>query len=301
MKKIVGLGACVYDTLIKCNAYPTEDTKMKANQITVSGGGPVGNALVVASKLGMSAKVIGGFANDEAGKYLIGDFNKYGVNTDSVVIKDNATSFVSYILLSEKEGTRTCVFDRGTVVDEESNVSLSAIDDVDVLHLDGNYLKGAISAAKYAKSKGVAVSLDAGGLYEGIETLLPYVDILIPSSEFILGLTKKTDIEEAMIETYAKYKPKVFAVTDGKNGGYYYDDGKLVHYDAFSIETIDSNGAGDTFHGAFLYAYFNGRNVGQACEFASATSAYKCGFVGARTYPLDEEKVLNFIETHSNN
>lgn len=297
MKKIVGLGACVYDTLIKCNTYPTEDTKMKANQIVVSGGGPVGNALVVASKLGMSASVIGGFASDDAGKYLLSDFRKYGVNTDNAVVNANATSFVSYILLSEKEGSRTCVFHRGTVADDVKNVILSAIDGADVLHLDGNYLKSAIHAAKYAKKAGVLVSLDAGGLYEGIEQLLPYVDILIPSAEFILGLTGKKDIKEAMYEVYNKYSPKVFAVTDGKNGGYYFDK-EPIRYRAFSVETVDSNGAGDTFHGSFLYAYFNGMSVEKACEFASATSAYKCGFVGARTYSLSKDKIVDFISNH---
>ena len=55
MKKIVGLGACVYDTLITCDKYPIEDTKHQAGNIFVSGGGPVGNALVVASKLGVRA------------------------------------------------------------------------------------------------------------------------------------------------------------------------------------------------------------------------------------------------------
>jgi sugar/nucleoside kinase (ribokinase family) len=261
---------------------------MKANQIAVSGGGPVGNALVVASKLGMNASVVGGFANDEAGKYLLNDFNKYSVNTDNVVVKE-ASSFVSYILLSEKEGTRTCVFDRGTVVDDVENVNLSAIDGADVLHLDGNYLNCAIYAAKYARDHGVAVSLDAGGLYSGIETLLPYVDILIPSSEFILGLTKKSDIKEAMREVYNKYNPKVFAVTDGKNGGYYYENGEIIHYDAFCVETLDSNGAGDTFHGAFLVAYLDGKSVMECCEYASLVAGYKVSHKGARTYPLSKE------------
>lgn len=298
MKKIVGLGACVYDTLIKCDTYPKEDTKMRADDILVSGGGPVGNALVVASKLGMSAFVVGAFADDDGGKYLVKDFNKYGVNTDNICVKAGESSFVSYILLSKAEGTRTCVFNRGSIKDDEKNINLSALDNADVLHLDGNYLKSAIYAAKYAQTKGVAVSLDAGGLYEGIDTLLPYVDILIPSSEFVLGLTGKTDLLSAMDEVYTKYNPKVFAVTDGKNGGYYYENGKPVHYRAFPVETVDSNGAGDTFHGAFLYAYFNGKSVKESCEFASATSAYKCGFVGARTYPLSEKNIIDFISKY---
>ena len=76
MKKVVGLGACVLDTLIVCDKYPTEDTKQKAESVFVSGGGPVGNALVVMSKLGVKADVIGAFADDIEGQVdLRGRFN----------------------------------------------------------------------------------------------------------------------------------------------------------------------------------------------------------------------------------
>ena len=58
MKKVVGLGACVLDTLINCDRFPIEDTKQKAQGIFLSGGGPVGNALVVMSKLGIETEVL---------------------------------------------------------------------------------------------------------------------------------------------------------------------------------------------------------------------------------------------------
>ena len=70
MKKVVGLGACVLDTLINCDTYPQEDSKRKAQSVFLSGGGPVGNALVVVSKLGVQAEVIGGFGGDSAGATL---------------------------------------------------------------------------------------------------------------------------------------------------------------------------------------------------------------------------------------
>ena len=92
MKKVVGLGACVLDTLICCDAYPTEDKKQKAESIFLSGGGPVGNALVVISKLGVEAEVIGGFGGDNAGKYLLEDFKKYGVGVNHATILKDATS-----------------------------------------------------------------------------------------------------------------------------------------------------------------------------------------------------------------
>lgn len=110
-------------------------------------------------------------------------------------------------------------------------------------HLDGNYLQSAIAAAKYAKTNGVKVSLDAGGLYPSIETLLPYADILIPSAEFAKGITGKAEIPEAMAALAEKYCPEILAVTDGSNGGYYWNGEKAVHYASVQVKAIDSNGA----------------------------------------------------------
>ncbi len=289
MKKVVGLGACVLDTLICCETYPTEDKKQKAESIFLSGGGPVGNALVVIRKLGVDAEVVGGFGSDNAGKYLLDDFKKYGVGVENATVLEGATSFTSYIVLAKDKASRTCVFDRGGVTDNPDNVQLSAIDTADVLHLDGNYLECAITAAKYAKSKGVKVSLDAGGLYAGIERLLPYVDILIPSAEFALGLTGKTSIEAAMYELNEKYTPEILVVTDGSNGGYYWENGNAVHYDSIKVKAVDTNGAGDTFHGAFIAAYCEGKSTQDCCVFASKVAAYKCMHTGARTYALSKE------------
>ena len=295
MKRVVGLGACVMDTLINCDRYPAEDTKQKAESVFVSGGGPVGNALVVLSKLGVRAEVIGAFADDNAGAYLLGDFQKYGVETKNAACVKDTASFTSYIVLSESAQSRTCVFDRGTVPDDPVNVRFGAIDGAAALHLDGNYLQSAIAAAKYAKANGVKVSLDAGGLYPGIETLLPYADILIPSAEFAKGITGKAEIPEAMAALAEKYCPEILAVTDGSNGGYYWNGEKAVHYASVQVKAIDSNGAGDTFHGAFLAAYCGGKSVEECCRFASAVAAYKCTHKGARTYPLSMEIAENLI------
>ena len=298
MSKVIGLGACVYDTLINCDYYPTEDTKLKANGVFIAGGGPVGNALYVMAKLNVNASVLGAFAPDNAGKYLLEDFSKNGVDVSNAVVLPNATSFTSFILLSEQGKSRTCVFDRGTVADDPSKLDYSCIEGASVLHLDGNYLNCAIEAAKIAKEKGVKVSLDAGGLYQGIENLIPYVDILIPSGEFAKGFTKTDDIPSEMKILKEKYNPEILVVTDGANGGYYYDGDTIKTYRNFKVQAVDTNGAGDTFHGAFITAYLEGKDVLSCSEFASATSAYKCLHKGVRTFDLSKEIVLDFISNN---
>ncbi len=294
--EVAGLGACVYDTLIKCDKYPIEDKKMKAEGVFASGGGPVGNALIVMSKLGVKTKVLGLFADDGAGKYLISDFDKYDVNTDDVIVMEGKNSFVSYIVLSNDKKSRTIVFDRGTVPDDDNLIDTDKLDGIKILHLDGNYLNCAIKCARYCRQHGILVSLDAGGLYKDIDKLLPYVDILIPSSEFALGLTGEEDIISAMKKLKEKYSPKVLVVTDGVNGGYYLDGDKFSHYDSYLVEAVDTNGCGDTFHGAFISAYLEGKSVKDCAIFASGVSAYKCTNYGARTYPLSKQIVADFIK-----
>lgn len=295
MKKIVGLGANVLDTLISCKDFPKEDTKMRAEKITLIGGGPVGNALVVTSKLGLKSEMIGAFADDDAAESILSELERYGVDTENTVTASDTASFVSYIILSEKDGSRTCVFDRGTVPDDPEAISYGAIDGATVLHLDGNYIKCAIRAAEYAKTRGVKVSLDAGGLYDGIEELLPLVDILIPSAEFAMGITKKDNPKDALIAMQEKYSPEILVVTDGARGGYYYENGIAHHYDSVKIKAVDTNGAGDTFHGAFVAAYCNGMSLAECCKFAGAVAAYKCLHFGAREYNLTMDVAKNLI------
>ena len=293
MKRLVGLGACVYDTLITCAEYPAEDTKKKSERVFHSGGGPVGNALVIASKLGLDCSIVGAFADDAAGRFLLDDFKKYGVNTDEAKKISGATTFTSYIILSEKTKTRTCVFDRGTIKDDPAFIDERAIKNADILHLDGNYLNCAIKAAKIAKEHHVKICMDAGGLYEGIERLLPFADILIPSAEFAKGFTRKKDVKEAMKTLYEKFSPEILVVTDGSNGGYYCDDnGSVAKYDGVPVNAVDTNGAGDTFHGAFLAAYAKGNGVFSCCLFASRVAAYKCEHFGVREFALSEKIIV---------
>lgn len=290
MKRVVGLGACVYDTLIECGEYPREDTKYRADNTFISGGGPVSNALVVMSKLGVRAEYLGAFAEDAAGDFLLQDFKKAAVGTEYAV-RAGKRSFSSYIVLSETGGTRTCIFDKGDIPDDPRLLDFSCMDGADLLHLDGNYLECAIAAAEIAKRKSVPVSLDAGGLYRGIERLLPYIDILIPSAEFAQGITGESTAEKAMAALYKEYKPRVIAVTCGKDGGFYLQDGHAEKYSALHVKSADTNGAGDTFHGAFIVAFLAGESVEDCCKYASRVAAYKCARRGLRGLKFDAESI----------
>ncbi len=291
-QSIVGIGANVYDTLITLPSYPVEDTKMRASGIKASGGGPCATGLVAASKLGESTAYIGNVSDDGAGKFLLSDFIRYNVSTEYIDVLCGYRSFSSYILLAENSATRTCVFDRGnipplTLSDEQK----LAIAKAKVLMVDGNEMDAAIAGAKAAKESSTKVLYDAGGLYDGVEKLLPFADILIPSEEFALGHTGAKTAEDAALILFEKYSPEVVVITQGKNGGIIYDGETVKKYPAFPVNAVDTNGSGDVFHGAFAFAVCRGYSFYKACVFSSAVSAIKCLKIGAR------EGVPTFLET----
>ena len=297
MSKIVGIGACVFDTLYNIPSYPKEDTKLRATASKTAGGGPVATGLVAAQKLGVDTAYIGILSDDNGGKYLLEDFQKYGVKTDLVVIKSGHRSFASVLWLCTDTATRTCVFDKGNVPPLMLNdVQRQAIRDAELLMVDGNEMDAAIEAAKIARENGTKVLYDCGGLYEGVEKLLSLTDIMIPSEEFALCHTGCTTAEKAAKKLYEDYGPQVVVITQGKRGGIMYDGENTVSYPIYPAVVVDSNGSGDVFHGAFAAAVVKGFDNIKCCHFSSAVSGIKCTGVGARESTPDFETTMNYMK-----
>ncbi len=292
MSRIVGIGANVFDTLYNIPTYPTEDTKMRATASKTAGGGPVATGLVAARKLGEDTAYIGVLSDDNGGKFLKEDFEKYGVKTDLIEVKSGYRSFASVLWLCADSATRTCVFDKGDLPPLELNeAQIKAIKQAEILMVDGNEMTAAVEAAKIARENGTKVLYDCGGLYEGVENLLALTDIMIPSEEFSIGHTGAKTAEEAAKKLYEMYKPQVVVVTQGKKGGILYDGNEITAYPIYPAVVVDSNGSGDVFHGAFAAAVCKGYDFLKCCHFSSAVSGLKCTGVGAR------ESVPNFETT----
>ncbi len=296
MARIVGIGACVFDTLYNIPTYPQEDTKMRATGSKPAGGGPVATGLVAAQKLGVDTAYIGVLSDDNGGVFLKKDFEKYGVDTRLVEVKSGYRSFASVLWLSADTAARTCVFDKGDlpalVLDEEQK---KAIAEADILMVDGNELDAAVEAATIARANGTRVLYDCGGLYPNVERLLALTDIMIPSEEFAMGHTGKDNALDAVQDLYERYHPEVVVVTQGKRGGLLFDGTNAVNYPIYPAEVVDSNGSGDVFHGAFAAAVCRGYGYERCCHFSSAVSAIKCTGVGARESVPDFETVKRYM------
>ena len=296
MPQIVGIGACVMDTLITLDHYPTEDTKQKALTVKTAGGGPTATGLVAAARLGAGSGYIGVLSADGSGTFLKQDFERFGVAVSRIRQLAGYRSFTSTIWLAQDKATRTCVFDRGDLPALELDAAdRAAIAGAQILMIDGNEMDAAQEGCLVAGQNGTKVLYDCGGLYPNVERLLALTDVMIPSEEFAKGHTGCEDTEHAARKLFETYRPEVVVVTCGKEGGVYFDGTCLWHYPAFPVEAVDTNGSGDVFHGAFAAGMVRGLDYRDCCIFASAVSAIKCTGIDARESVPGTEQVLRFL------
>jgi sulfofructose kinase len=77
--------------------------------------------------------------------------------------------------------------------------------------------------------------------------------------------------------------PGWLAVTDGENGTWFTENDGLAHEPALRLPAVDTNGAGDVWHGALAVALLEGQETGAAVRFANAAASIKCSRFGGRS------------------
>jgi sugar/nucleoside kinase (ribokinase family) len=157
------------------------------------------------------------------------------------------------------------------------------LDGCRLLHLDGHQSDAAIAYAKMARERGILVSLDGGGVRSNTMELLSFVDVAVVGERFCeqLGLSA-----EATLDLLRENGVNVGGVTQGERGLLWYEGAAPVRrLAALSVpedRVIDTNGAGDLFHGAYVYARLSRpQQSWDFCfRFARAASAYGVQFLG---------------------
>ena len=132
---------------------------------------------------------------------------------------------------------------------------------------------------------GTIVSADIDNVYEGLPELLPLIDILIGSKEFPHRVTGITDERAALVELHERFGCAVVGMTIGAAGAVVYCEGEFIESRGYRAPggCRDTTGAGDAFHGGFLYGFLTGADVETSLKFGNAVAAMKCSALGART------------------
>jgi ribokinase len=162
------------------------------------------------------------------------------------------------------------------------------------LHLDGWSTEAAIEAAQQMKAAGGRISVDLGSPKPNLETLVGSVDWVNCPLRLLETLYPGEDIEKAgrrLIEMGASE----VTVTNGDAGAWLIGVDGMKYQRAFSIQAVDTNGAGDVFSGAMIYGAFREWGPERRLRFASAAAALKCCAVGNREALPTLKQVESFL------
>lgn len=285
---VVGLGLNAIDTICIVPEFPRPNTKTHVREVRVEPGGQVATALATCTRLGLRARYIGTVGTDSWGTAQLASLRQENLELHVREVQ-GAASQVAVILVEDGIGERTILWRRDPLLQYPvAELDRSMILRARILHLDGCDSAAALQAARWAREIGIPVVIDIDEVYDdSTHELLRLVDYLIASSEFA----------EDPFELAGRYGCPVVGITRGSEGAVFSYRGRLMKSPAFAVPVADTTGAGDVFHGGFIYGVLQEWPLEDVIRFAHAVAAMKCMHIGARRGIPTIAEVREFLRT----
>ncbi len=270
------IGHTYIDITFICDQLPTGDDKTLADDYAVSFGGNAVTAAFCCAKLGVVPDLLTTLGDDWLSRMFRDMASRYSIPLHSRKVREASLSFIM-----PNNGKRAIVRCRDD--DHLHPFPTLNLNGCRALHLDGHQPDAALHYARLCREAGMLTSLDGGAVRENTEELLHFIDIAVVSER----MCEQMNLNPYEMLEYLKGKGvKIGAVTLGERGLVWYDENGAARETAAlavpSERVIDTNGAGDIFHGSYMYSWLT-RPYAQWAEhftFARAASAHSVQHLG---------------------
>lgn len=283
-KKVRALfvGLNTVDIQFFVNGYPKSNTKTKASKNEITAGGPATNASLTAACLGAETTLITPIGNHPLAQFIRDDIESHQVKiVDPIENLDGQPVFAS-IITDEVNGDRT-IFSYMPENSADHFIENLPVDfsKFDIALFDGFFPEMSSLILKEIKKYNIPAVFDGGSWKNGLEKVLPCIDIAILSNDFRPPLC---ETKYEAINCLQPYNIKQIAITNGNNPIVIYDDKIFDEIRVSQVDVTDTLGAGDVFHGAFCYYYAQEKNLNSALKEASDVAAFSCQSRGTRNW-----------------
>ena len=272
--KVLCVGHATYDMMIEMDGYPKENTKNRIKRMLGCGGGQASNAAYLLGKWGIDTTFIGLVGNDKLGQLIKQELNSVNINTD--YIKMDGQTTVSYIVANSQNGSRTIFTYHPT--DFKMN-NLEEDINPDIILMDG--YEEHIAHKLLDKYSDCISVLDAEKNIDSIINLGKRVTYVVSSKNFLEQFSNIKIIDDNSLNNALEYASQYFKniiVTLEDKGCAY--KGKRIS--SIKVHPVDSTGAGDIFHGAFVYGLIQGWDMDKILKMANIAGALSVTRLGSR-------------------
>lgn len=289
---IICVGPIFLDRVVKIDSFPKKPIKLVAKGLEKRLGGPAAVASFAVNILGESSEFVSRFGDDDAAEFLQSELNEYNINFAKSITVKGALSSQSHIF-EDKHGERMlAVFNEKKLLDEKILPNFNFKNDQTYL-IDAHWIEAAHYVAKNTHDRGIncVVDLDNFSKNKTIEEIINYSSHPIFSETGLLEYTSDESIIDSLKSLYNNNN-KFYAVTLGPKGVYWIDKGKIYHCAAPKVKVVETNGAGDVFHGAFVRFIHANKTIQESIELATLAASLKCSRRGGiRAIPSYNELI----------
>ena len=290
MKRIICTGLAVLDHIFYLPEIPKKPIKSFATSYQIVGGGNAATAAVSISRAGGQAVFWGSLGNDLNGDIILSELKEFGVDVDDVNRLNGLNSSVSTVLIDNVGERLITNYTDSKLFKNVDWLPLDKLANSDAVLADLRWQEGALKTLRRARELGIPGVLDAD-LTPAVlnEEVIKNATHVLFSEPALNEFSKGKSIEEAL-HWVSEINRGWVGVTEGSSGTRWLDNGKLKHVPAFNVETVDTLGAGDIFHGVFALSLAEGHFENNALIRASAAAALGCSRFGGRNkIPLRKE------------
>lgn len=296
--KILCVGQSAYDITIPVDGYPEENKKYKVKEVFECGGGSANNSAYLLAKWHDEVYLASPIGIDDYGRKIKEELNNVGVNTNYIEELDSVPTTTSYIINNKVNGSRTIVTNRSNRLHFSYDFDVQV--KPDIILFDGNEFEMSINLIK--KYPDAIKIIDAGNMKEGIVELSKLCDYVVCSNDFAkeyTGINFSYQNINQIHEVYDKlandFKGKV-VITLEQYGSITKIDNEFKYVPSIKVESIDSTGAGDIYHGAFTHFISQGYSLLDTMKYSNIAGALSVMKVGSKNSMPNLEDVINYHE-----
>lgn len=269
--------------------------------VLVPGVGNAANAAVAAARLGLSSGFISNVGNDRYGTETLAAFAREGVDTKHIAVNDGMPTNHHYVLWYEAERTILIRHEAYPYALPQEFAPpkwiylSSAGENSEAFHAELALWLQAHPETKLAFQPGT-FQMKIGK--EKLAPLYAATEIIAcnkEEAERILGLGE-TDIK-TLLEKMRSLGPKIALITDGPNGAYAFDGGKMLKIGMYPDPKppIDRTGAGDATTSTFVAALALGKSIREALLWGPVNSMSVVQGIGAQKGLLTREALETYL------
>jgi sulfofructose kinase len=269
------VGHASVDHHFEIDAFPSQPTKTPAHSYRLLPGGMAANAAMAMARLGAQVTLLGRVGDDAMGQFVRESVRSCGVDALLEPVAQGHTSVSSVVV--DARGERQVFNHRGDALVKAHPLDTQQLAGARALLVDPRWCEGSVAALQWAKTQGVLSMLDGDvAPPEVLQRLVPLAQWAVFSEPGLHAYAPDAASQADALARALAAGAQVAMVTLGERG-VAWSTGSGVHsLPAFTVQALDTTGAGDVFHAALLMALADGAATPDAIRFASAAAALKC-------------------------